>query len=327
MFAECKLVRGNKRSVIYDLPRNSYKLIPNDLFDILNKYKNNTIDDIKKDYEETQHKIIDEYFNMLIEKEFIFFCDKDELELFIDIEPEWDYPGQISNAILELPMPNEVLISALLSLDKLGCRFIQFRSLEVLDLSYVAEILNRLNNKDLDYIELISKWGNENIDDINIILQNNQRLRVWYFHGAERTNVIQNKKLKRQKIIFSNDKKITHSDFHVNSKFYFHVNIMLFFESLHYNNYYNRKVCISKEGYVKNCLSLDKNYGKITLLNKIENIIQADEYKLLWSINKDKIAICKDCEFRYMCVDSTPLEYKNEEWHKVNPCFYNPYNP
>ena len=228
LFAECKLVKGNKRSAIYDLPRNSYKLIPNGLYDILSTYKTNTIDDVKRDFEKTQHSIIDEYFKMLIENEFIFFCDEDELELFVDLEPAWDYPGQVSNAILELPMQNDTLTLSLLSLEKLGCRFIQFRAFNTLNLNYIEAILTFLNNKDFDYIEIISKWGNYDIDKLISILKNHQRLRLLYFYGAEKNKVLKDNKIERQKIVFSSEMKEKHSDFHVNNKYYFKVNITLF---------------------------------------------------------------------------------------------------
>lgn len=327
LFAECKLVKGNKRSAIYDLPRNSYKLIPNGLYDILSTYKTNTIDDIKRDFDKTQHSIINEYFKMLIENEFIFFCDEDELELFVDLEPVWDYPGQVSNAILELPMLNESLVKSLLSLEKLGCRFIQFRSFETLDLNYVGKIMYLLKDKDFDYVEIISKRENESIEDISLILNNNQRLRAWYFHGAKENRVIKNNTVERQKIVLSKEKKTAHSDFYVNGKFYFNVNIMLFFESLNFNNYYNRKVCINKLGEVKNCLSLEKSFGKVTNLNTIKDIVQTDSFQSLWFINNDKIEVCQDCEFRYMCVDNTPIKNNKGKWLKIRPCFYNPYNP
>lgn len=327
LFAECKLVKGHIRSAIYDLPRATYKLIPNDLFFILSTFKRHTIDDIKNNYVESQHQIIDEYFNMLIDNEFIFFCDEDELELFVDINTEWDYPGFISNAIIELPMQNDTLTSSLLSLEKLGCRFIQFRSFNTLDLNYIEAILMFLHNKDFDYVEIISKCGNHDIARINNILQNNQRLRLFYFYGAEKSVVLKDMKYERQKIVFSTEMKEKHSDFHVNNKFYFKVNITLYCESVLFNNYYNRKVCITKEGEIKNCLSLERSFGNVNNFDSIYKIISTDEFQLLWHINHDKIKICQDCEFRYMCVDNTPLRYENGEWIKTSHCFYNPYKP
>lgn len=31
--------------------------------------------------------------------------------------------------------------------------------------------------------------------------------------------------------------------------------------------------------------------------------IKAKGFKDLWAINKDKILVCQDCEFRYICTD------------------------
>lgn len=38
------------------------------------------------------------------------------------------------------------------------------------------------------------------------------------------------------------------------------------------------------------------------------------------------IDVCKDCEFRYMCVDAAiPNKRKDNSWYRSSECNYNPY--
>ena len=73
LFANCIPVKGINRSVICDLQKGEVKVIPNDLYDILEKYESHTVDEIKKEYENKYDKVIDEYIDFLLLDEFIFF--------------------------------------------------------------------------------------------------------------------------------------------------------------------------------------------------------------------------------------------------------------
>lgn len=52
-----------------------------------------------------------------------------------------------------------------------------------------------------------------------------------------------------------------------------------------------------------------------------------NEFQILWSVKKDVTLVCKDCEFRYMCIDSRiPILSDNKtSWFHNNECNYNPY--
>src|SRR6185295_1561186 len=50
------------------------------------------------------------------------------------------------------------------------------------------------------------------------------------------------------------------------------------------------------------------------------------DFAALWSINKDQIAICKDCEFRYICTDCRAyLQDTADLYSKPSKCTYDPY--
>jgi SPASM domain peptide maturase of grasp-with-spasm system len=91
------------------------------------------------------------------------------------------------------------------------------------------------------------------------------------------------------------------------------------------NNCLNKKVCIDRKGYIKNCLSMKDNYGHIenTL---IAEVIQKEDFQKMWQIKKDNIEVCKNCEFRYMCLDCRVYTSdKNNLFSKPQKCTYDPY--
>ena len=49
-------------------------------------------------------------------------------------------------------------------------------------------------------------------------------------------------------------------------------------------------------------------------------------FKKHWNITKDQVAVCKDCEFRYICTDCRAyLEKPDDQYSKPLKCGYNPY--
>ena len=79
LFANCMPVKGYKRSIVCDLLRNKYVFITNDLYKILKEYKNLSIGDIKKKYNNEYDNFIDEYFQYLLKNNLIFLCDKNHI--------------------------------------------------------------------------------------------------------------------------------------------------------------------------------------------------------------------------------------------------------
>ncbi len=59
---------------------------------------------------------------------------------------------------------------------------------------------------------------------------------------------------------------------------------------------------------------------------KISTVIQKSDFVEKWLINKDQIEICRDCEFRYNCMDCRAyLEDPSNNYSKPLKCGYSPY--
>ena len=62
----------------------------------------------------------------------------------------------------------------------------------------------------------------------------------------------------------------------------------------------------------------------------LEEALNHPDFKKYWNVNKDMIAVCKDCEFRHICTDCrayTERTHFEEDIDLSKPlkCGYNPY--
>lgn len=105
----------------------------------------------------------------------------------------------------------------------------------------------------------------------------------------------------------------------------FKTNAKLFNSNLYWNPCWSGKIAIKANGDVLPCIfARDVIIGN-TLKNTICEIL--DMAKPFWQITLDKVKGCKDCEFRYACLDCRPLAIGiNGGIEEKQPrCCYNPY--
>lgn len=99
----------------------------------------------------------------------------------------------------------------------------------------------------------------------------------------------------------------------------------MFLESMSFNSCLNRKLCIDKDGNLKNCLAMPASFGNMADIKNGDKWL-TPEFEKLWHINKDKIDVCKDCEYRYMCVDCRCfIKDPQNIYSQPSKCQYNPY--
>lgn len=328
IFSCCIPVKGASRSIICDLQRNSFEFIPNDLYNIINLFPEMSIFSIKEKYNNKFDETIDEYIEFLLENEFGFFCSKDELGFFPELNLEWDYPAKITNAIIDInKSSNYSLLNVFQQLDTLNCKDIQVRIFDVLDYSKIEEIISYSDGLRIKSIELLICY-NENITekDLFALSKKNKRVKIIVIHSSIKDEIIVDQKrnylipiqYRKQKIVSEKEcGKVLVKDFSINNE--------MFTESLKFNSCLNRKISINTNGEIKNCPSLKKSFGNIENVN-LKDVCKMDEFSKLWNINKDTIKVCKDCEFRYICSDCRAyICDENDIYSKPMKCDYNPY--
>ncbi|PKH50528.1 hypothetical protein CXF68_07385 [Tenacibaculum sp. Bg11-29] len=107
------------------------------------------------------------------------------------------------------------------------------------------------------------------------------------------------------------------------------LNYPLFIESHSYHNYFNKKIHITFNGEIKNTPESPESFANLKekdFTEKISKAIISKKFQKYWKVHKDICDVCKNCEFRYMCVDNRiPQQRKLNEWYHKTECNYNPF--
>lgn len=94
-----------------------------------------------------------------------------------------------------------------------------------------------------------------------------------------------------------------------------------------WNSCWVGKAAVTAEGNVIPCVFARKQIVGNIKSQSFAKLITSETMQRLWSLNKDKVEVCRDCEFRYVCEDCRPwaTEYADNLHAKPPRCTYNPY--
>lgn len=328
LFANCIPVDGYARSAIFDLHRQKIHFIPNLLYEILDQFDGSKIKDAKsylrnkyKEYDQEHDQIIEDYFDFLYENELIFFTDQSEN--FPPLSLDWDSPHKITNATIEIDNDFNDDLYIINQLDGLGCQAIQLRFIKEMDFSILTKLLDQCSKKRMKSIELIFNYQEKcNKEWALSLCSRYQRLTSLTLLAAPFENREKFDIPKAGKVLLRYSKISCNNEVYKETKTKFYPNIQFFTEAKNFNAYLNRKVCIDRNGDIKNCLTSDESFGNIAH-DRIEDIVTDDRFTKYWNITKDEVETCRDCELRYVCCNYEVN--KDKIYSKPNSCEYDPY--
>jgi SPASM domain peptide maturase of grasp-with-spasm system len=327
LMQNCIPVKGVTRSLICDLQRNVFDIIPNDLYDILIAFEGKTKNEVKVAFENGHDNTIDEYFDFLVEKEYIFFTDTPDW--FPELNMQFDYPFEFSNGIIDISSDSEYnLYSALEQYDGINCKFIELRFFHSINLDLVQNIISFLDEME----SMITSIGfalpyNAHITEeaLKELLEKFPRISYIVIWGAIHQKFIEPIREKSGYLIFTEVQLKDETCCGVIHPSFFVTNIKNFTEALSYNSCLNRKISVDSLGNIKNCPSMSQSYGNIENTT-LKDVSKIKAFKKYWNITKDDIKVCKDCEFRYICTDCRAYkENPKDDYSKPLKCGYNPY--
>lgn len=325
LFSNCIIVDGQNRSLILDLQRENFSVIPKSLSKVLNYFNNKkSVLEVINLYGEENKKIVEEYLDFLIEKEFCIYVNFDEFEQFTDIDKKFEVPAISTNTIIEISKITLPLIEKIIDdIYKTYCRNVQIVAYDYISADDLKTILSITKNKDFRSIELVLKYSKDIFNFIYDIDKYNFSITELTLHNA----LDKNKKV--EKVTFS----INFLDYEIKSfsncgvvdTKYFEANKSKVLESLNHNSCLNKKISIDKDGNIKNCPSMPESFGNIKDTS-LEEALNHPNFKKYWNINKDQIEVCKDCEFRHICTDCRAfIEEPENQYSKPLKCGYSPY--
>lgn len=319
LFACCVPVRGYVRSAVYDLQKKDYWFIPNDLCNILIEEKDESISNLVKKYKDIDVK---GYFEYLFENEICFPCDREDLELFPDLNKQWHIPFEFETCIVDFcsnlmrELPKIVSEISDFSVPNVQLRFYH----EILQ-TELEEVIHTFYESKIKFIELIvpNTFSKGFIDDL---VKKTNKIRLIVLTSSqnrERRDVEQATVFQTQQIVDS------HKHCGIIQEEQFVCEMRTFCESSQFNSCLNSKVSIDVDGNIKNCPSMSESFGNIRNTT-IKEALNHPNFKKYWSISKDQIEVCKDCEFRHMCTDCRAyIKQSDYIYSQPAKCNYNPY--
>lgn len=310
----CVPIKGYNRAIIYDILRKDYFLIPKEHYAILDTNDFIQFDKIK-DVEERE-----ELIDFLINEEIIFkLSTKEQKKHFTSLNRNFETPNLLTNVIIH---------------SNIDFNFLDLVKDEyLLNLSIISQqiddnlfkILQKVSQLELDSIYLyIENINIEKFEEYKKLFANyNLIFSVNFFNSKKiinKTQLSQNiyynffeEEFSTYKTTLSIDKLV--------------INTEHFLEAYNFHSYYFGKVYIDEDGIIKNGLNNQEGFGSIKSItqSQFNEIISSSNFKELGNIKKKETLVCRDCEFRYMCVDSrVPSKGKNH-WFHSSECIYNPY--
>jgi SPASM domain peptide maturase of grasp-with-spasm system len=323
----CPVVDGYNRACIYDLIREKYEFAPKGFMEMVETLK--VVDGLENWIDSCGNRAIAlEYIEYAKKHEFAVEVPSELVECFTEIEFVWNDPSIITNCIIDIvdrECFNRVASKIVPVLTNLLCHFVQLRFIRPCSYELIELSLSLFDNSLIDHIQLVLPFGmGKDLDRLKTISYKCARLNSIRIYGTENGDCKLSGAMSRP-IIFVGKEL---SDYGPNYNRMV-VNMKMYCESQEYNTYINRKLYINAIGEIRNSPESHGVFGNICDIgdiSEVNDIVYSEAFTQLWSIGKSDIDVCRDCEFRHMCVDNiSPLSREDGTWFRPIECKYNPY--
>ncbi len=267
-----------------------------------------------------------EIFEQMKALDMLIEIPDEDIDLFVPLVQDFYTPSFITDAVIDYKTQWHDR-SFLDSLSDLFCKHIELRIYDDLNTEYLISCFNHLKDGTIEAVDVYMNRNTFVANEINIInlLNTEMRFRLLYVSGVFSNDSLPSGYKDNDKLIFTTQEIGSEHACGVISPFHFSNNMAAFFESKHHNTCLHRKISIDAEGYIKNCPSMAENFGNIKDTT-LKEALEKPGFKKYWNIKKDDIAVCKDCEFRYICTDCRAyIENPDDVYSKPLKCGYNPY--
>lgn len=321
-FAHVFPVKGYNRAILYDLGRKAHFIIPNSFIGFLEFCESKTKEEIE---ESLQPKGIYplEYFQFMIEKEFGFWTETPDF--FPALNLDWQSPSHITNLIWDV---EEEHLSTLVDwVKELNVKALHLRFSEGNLRSELRKTIQAFEGSPVRSLEVAFPFSAViDLSFLKDLLYDNPPISMFIAHGAPADGVDYLDERKAHFYIQTRSPIFYDPNRCLVNRYSFQVDSELFIEAQSHHSYFNRKLYVNTQGELRNAPECTTVFGNLNDIKNPKEILTLAGMGSLYQVAKSKTDICKDCEFRYMCVDNrVPKDRGNQQWYHSSPCNYNPY--
>ncbi|TGE12627.1 hypothetical protein E5J99_20025 [Hymenobacter elongatus] len=239
---------------------------------------------------------------------------------------KWESPATITNAMIEVTTQNGLREPAALArlldmLAELVCKHLLVRVAAPLSLPAVAALVQKVEATNAYSLQLVLPYDEEYYSNEfgDLIIG---QAKVMY-------TVIENSPFDKniEDRIFFSRRALALS--YAKHEGQFTPNHALFGESQGHHTYFNRKLYIGPSGELKNALETPLVCGHlqdVATTGQLQAIVDQPDFQRYWFAHKEVCTVCRDCEYRHMCVDNrVPEQAADGSWFHQQACNYDPY--
>lgn len=310
-----------------DLNRGKFLFIPNYFCDFLieNKTENLQKDDfLKLGDSENELRKITCLLDSLISEDYLTEVDSSLLEGLKSAIPDRTNDTLIRDCILEISKFSDWSIPLFLAeINKIGVKFLEIRFLDFAAFEkHHKEIQLALEDHSIEFLHFLVPIHLQLKEIIVSEMKLFHRLNLLTIYNSKSQFEIEGVPFV---LDFSSQSSIDHSNCGCIDPVHFNCNVLSYYDFKKTNSCLSHKLSIDQFGELKNCPSKKESFGKLSETD-LERTILLDEFQKEWLITKDKILICSDCEFRWMCSDCRVfIQDESNPLSKPAKCGYNPY--
>lgn len=337
MYTTCRLTHGKKESLIVDYAGDVSFHISHQyeqLIQMANRHKIKETLTLLDDQESKKHFLefvdymVTHRMAALVEDESVFPKMSDELsyEEYKLRDIIWDVNEKTTTKIVD---------KVLERLFPINCKIIQIRQNTPLNTLQLDNILEGLKHTGTIYAEVHATINPKlDIPQLEDFICRNALLNNLFLYGAEKESFYSVMK-----------KHFGYSPYCMGTIFYKDFDFdggnvcgTICKKTLDFSGYWSydlmkkkngclyKKLSIDALGNYHNCPSMQQTYGNI-FDRSIDEVLQDPKFLFWWNLNKDKIKVCCDCEYRYNCSDCRAfIEDSNDPYSKPSKCKYDPYS-
>ncbi|MDR1756219.1 MAG: hypothetical protein LBR65_04565 [Culturomica sp.] len=311
LYPDCIPVKGFSRSVIFNLFHNEYIYIPNDLYNLLNKYENTT--EWYKHIEKSKHLILDEYIKHLVDEKCLYHVN-DLSSGLVSLEYTWDTPEDVS--ILNIETTHNVSYKELDLVNYLKKTRVQNLVINSVSLAISEKILSLLQETYVLDVNLYLPYCHQNALQFDHLIEKYPFITKIVLTGAKDNTSCPLDSSNQVIVHYLKEYKTDPA----NRSISFVINKKFFLEARSFNSFYNKRLFIDTNGNIKDCYS-----GPVLSNIKTCSLTEHKISGKYWSVKKDSVETCKDCEHRYMCYDPRIPIKTGEKTIYATHCGYDPY--
>ena len=297
---------GFNRTLVIDITRGNHHLISKKWSEIILKIDNCNKKELQEKITPEEKEIFHDVLSFLKKNNYIFEVDRNVKSQFKEINMTFETPFIFDLCFCEVSQANFKDIIEMINTHESytfgGFHFLIYNLAD----EQLAEFKNRINSLEL----------NKNIE---LYIASSK---IDYFLADKSRNV------SIHEASFSNNKEMKN---HFYEKFpIMNIGMKQILESKDFNFFHNKTLFINENGNIVNSLFdqdplIFRNIKEcIKNKNSLNDLISDQRFTQYWQLDNSKIVVCKDCEFRRVCIDCRPPILNNNEWYKEE-CSYNPY--